>query len=174
MTARYFYRDCLESNWYMFKFRYKGLLFRTAEHALMHEKAVLMGDSRAAAKILKAQRPLQAKKLGRKVEPFDQALWDAHCDKIMEDILVAKFTFSQRMREYLLGERGPFYEASPKDKIWGIGISVEEAEAGAPHNGENKLGKALDRARARLLTIVAREEQVMQAIGVLEPEAPQA
>ena len=174
MTARYFYGNCHESNWYKFRFRYKGLLFPTAEHALMHEKAKLMGDSRTADKILKAATPRKAKALGRKVEPFDQALWDAHCDKIMEDILVAKFTFSQRMREYLLGESGPFYEASPKDKIWGIGISVKQAEAGAPHNGENKLGKALDRARARILMIVAREEHVMQAIGVDRPEAPQA
>ena len=156
-VARYFYGNCIESNWYKLKFRYKGLLFPTAEHALMHEKAVLMGDSGTAAKILKAATPRSAKALGRKVEPFDQALWDAHCDQIMEDILVAKFSFSQRLREYLLGVCGPFYEASPKDKIWGIGISVKQAQAGAPHNGENKLGKALDRARARIGAVEARK-----------------
>jgi len=163
-VARYFYGNCIESNWYKLKFRYKGLLFPTAEHALMHEKAVLMGDSGTAAKILKAATPRSAKALGRKVEPFDQALWDAHCDQIMEDILVAKFSFSQRLREYLLGVCGPFYEASPKDKIWGIGISVKQAQAGAPHNGENKLGKALDRARARIGAVEARKRA----------EAPQA
>ena len=43
-----------------------------------------------------------------------------------------------------------FYEASPKDKIWGIGISVKQAREGKLHNGQNKLGRALDRARARI------------------------
>lgn len=150
MPARYFYGNCLESNWYRFKFRHKGHLFPTAEHALMHEKATLMKDEATAAKILKAATPRAAKALGRKVAPFDQALWDDHCDEIMEDILVSKFSFSQRMRDYLLGVLGPIYEASPKDKVWGIGISVTQAEQGVEHNGQNKLGKALERARARI------------------------
>ena len=69
MPARYFYGNCLESNWYRFKFRHKGNLFPTAEHALMHEKAGLMKDEVTAAKILKAATPRAAKALGRKVEP---------------------------------------------------------------------------------------------------------
>ena len=150
MAARYFYGNCLESNWYKFKFRHNGNLFPTAEHALMYEKAMLMRDEATAAKILKAATARAAKTLGRKVAPFNQGLWDDHCDQIMEDILVSKFSFSQRMREYLLGVEGRFFEASPRDKIWGIGISVKQAEEGAAHNGENKLGRALDRARARI------------------------
>ena len=94
-------------------------------------------------------RALAAKRLGRKVKPWDQGRWDDNCDQIMEDILVAKFTSTPFMREYILGIEGHFYEASPKDKIWGIGIGVQQAMAGVPHNGQNKLGLALDRARAR-------------------------
>ena len=68
----------------------------------------------------------------------------------MEDILVAKFNSTPGMRAYILGIEGHFYEASPRDKVWGIGIGAKQAEAGAPHNGQNKLGLALDRARVRI------------------------
>ena len=63
---------------------------------------------------------------------------------------MSKFGSTQSMKDYILGIPGQFYEASARDRLWGIGISVDEAENGAPHRGENKLGKALDRVKARL------------------------
>ena len=151
MVARYFYtKKDRESNFYPHAFTYRGVKLPTSEHHLMREKARLMGDPYAIAQIVMAPSALAAKRLGRKVKPWDQGLWDDNCDQIMEDILVAKFSSTPAMREYILGIEGHFYEASPKDKVWGIGIGVKQAEAGAPHNGQNKLGLALDRARARI------------------------
>ena len=150
-APRYFHkRNCRESNFYPHAFTYNGVKLPTSEHHLMHEKARLMGDLVVAKAILEAPSALKAKRLGRKVKPWDQGRWDDNCDQIMEDILVAKFASTPFMREYILGIEGHFYEASPKDKVWGIGIGVKQAEAGAPHNGQNKLGLALDRARARI------------------------
>ena len=148
---RYFYtKKDRESNFYPCVFKYNGVYMRTSEHHLMREKARLMGDEHAMALIKAAPSALAAKRLGRKVKPWNQGLWDDNCDQIMEDILEAKFNSTSAMREYILGIEGHFYEASPKDKVWGIGIGVHQAEAGAPHNGQNKLGLALDRARARI------------------------
>tara|TARA_B110000858_G_C17809267_1_gene480004 strand:- start:3214 stop:3696 length:483 start_codon:yes stop_codon:yes gene_type:complete len=158
MEARYFYSNkCLESNFYLHPFQHDGVTLPTAEHHLMRQKALLMGDGRVARTIEKAQTPRAAKLLGRKVGPWNQSRWDTNCDKIMEDILVSKFTSSKRMKDYLLGIVGDFYEASPRDKIWGIGISVKDAENGVAHKPgcKNKLGQALNRARVRVANVVA-------------------
>jgi len=148
---RYFYtKKDRESNFYPCVFKYNGVYMRTSEHHLMRAKALLMGDQVAAGCIMAAPTALAAKRIGRTVRPWNQGLWDENCDQIMEDILVAKFNYTPDMREYILGIKGHFYEASPRDKVWGIGIGVKQAEAGKPHNGHNKLGRALDRARARI------------------------
>ena len=128
-------------------FEYNGFTFCTSEQALMFAKAMLMGDGVTALKIRSATQPLQAKCLGRKVKPWDQAKWDANCENLMRDILVAKFS-NPAMKPKLLETVGKqIYEASASDKIWGIGISVDHAVCGAKHNGRNLLGKALMRAR---------------------------
>ncbi len=158
MAARYFYTNKdRESNFYPHAFWYEDVKLDTSEHHLMRKKALLMGDHETASLISRAPTPLAAKRLGRKVRPWNQGLWEDHCDQIMEDILVAKFASTHAMREYILDIEGHFYEASPKDKIWGIGISVKQAREGKPHNGQNKLGRALDRARARIAAM-SREQ----------------
>jgi len=128
-------------------FEYTGFHFTTSEHALMFAKAVLMGDGESAVKIHRVSVPLQAKRLGRKVKPWDQAKWEAHCEHLMRDILVAKFSnpVMKTKLEETLGKA--LFEASPRDKIWGIGIGKEKALSGTPHNGRNLLGKALMCAR---------------------------
>lgn len=131
-------------------FEHNEVQFKTSEHALMYEKALLMGDAATALKIRNAKNPLDAKRLGRKVKPWNQARWEANCEGIMTAILVSKFSVPA-MRP-LLADTGTsnIYEASPRDKIWGIGISVAKAEAGGKHDGRNLLGKCLMRARDSL------------------------
>ena len=152
---RYFFGPkALESNFLQYAFAHNGITLPTSEHHLMREKAILMGDHESRRKIEKAKTPRSAKAFGKKVKPWNQARWDLNCDQIMEDILVSKFSSSQRMKDYILGIHGHFYEASPWDRIWGIGISVANAERGDLHRGQNKLGNALDRARARIVAQV--------------------
>lgn len=43
-----------------------------------------------------------------------------------------------------------FWQASPRDSIWGIGFAAENAEEMRAEWGENLLGKALMRVRERL------------------------
>ena len=149
---RYFYtKKCIESNFYPHEFAHEGVTMPTSEHHLMYKKAMLMGDPNSAEKIKVAKSALVAKRLGRRVSPFYQGMWEENCDKIIEDILVSKFSSTSSMKQYLVDTEGPFFEASKKDKIWGIGIGVEAAERGEAHQGQNKLGRALDRAKARIV-----------------------
>ena len=148
-SDRYFYSNlCPESNFYKVEggVTHNGINLPTSEHHFMYAKAMLMGDHESAARIKAAKTPGQAKQLGRRVKPFDHKLWTDSCEEIVTGILVSKFS-TPNLKAYLLSIEGNIYEASPTDKIWGIGISVKDAENGATHNGRNLLGKCLMKTR---------------------------
>ena len=75
-------KSCL-SQWYAAPFVVDGLVYPTAEHWMMAEKARLFGDSAAVDAILAAPDPKAAKALGRKVTNFDGQLWAARCREIV-------------------------------------------------------------------------------------------
>lgn len=131
-------------------FTHRGKVFLTSEHAFMWRKAQRFGDEATANRIEDAKTPAQAKALGRKVRPFDKAVWSAECAEVMEEILLDKFQVREFKDKLFATGSAQIYEAAPKDKIWGIGINLAAAEAGKPHKGKNLLGKALMRVRDRL------------------------
>ncbi|MFL5864642.1 MAG: NADAR domain-containing protein, partial [Solirubrobacteraceae bacterium] len=66
---------------------------------------------------------------------------------------VAKFGQHPDLNAYLLGTGSRvLVEASPLDRIWGIGMSADDNQAAQPHRwrGLNLLGFALMEARTRL------------------------
>ena len=125
--------------------------YLTSEHAIMHIKARLMGDEEAEAKILAADKPATAKSWGRKVKPWDEQKWKDHVETIAEAVLLAKFTTNPALAQKLkdTGAR-TIAEAAPRDKIWGIGMSANEAVKGKAWKGRNLLGKTLMKVRAQL------------------------
>ena len=118
---------------------------------MMYFKALLMGDDEVAEKILAASGPGEAKALGREVKEFDQEVWDANCDGVVERANLFKFSQNQRLKEILLatGDR-EIVETSPNDRVWGIGFDTEHALDNLAKWGENRLGKALMRVREQL------------------------
>ncbi|KAK2007979.1 DUF1768-domain-containing protein [Colletotrichum eremochloae] len=130
--------------------------FKTAEHYMMHGKALLFGDADAALVILQADHPRKARALGRQVRGFDEALWASHRERIVREGNLLKFRCAPELRRKLLatGER-ELVEASPLDRVWGIGFSPGEAPTSDRRLwGLNLLGKVLMEVRAAL-----REEQ---------------
>ena len=145
-------KQCL-SQWWPAAFTVEGVRYPTAEHFMMTEKARLFGDHDAASRILAAPEPGAAKKLGREVRNFDGPTWDAACFGIVVRGNAAKFGQNPELREFLLttGDR-VLVEASPVDRIWGIGLAEDDPGAENPEawQGENLLGFALMEARALL------------------------
>lgn len=144
--------SCL-SQWWPADFTVDGVLYRTAEHYMMAGKARLFGDDEVLGEILACEHPREAKVLGRKVRGFDQEAWEAARFGIVVDGGVAKFGQNAGLRDFLLGTgRRVLVEASPRDRIWGIGMSAshENAENPALWRGHNLLGFALMETRARL------------------------
>ena len=132
----------------------KPLSFHTSEQYMMYWKALLMGDDAIAKKIFDSGGPGEAKSLGRQVQNFDQEVWDANCDMVVERGNLLKFGQDDRLRGILLGtgER-ELVETSPNDKIWGVGFDAENALGNEASWGENRLGKALMRAREQLKSV---------------------
>jgi ribA/ribD-fused uncharacterized protein len=141
------------SQWFESPFTVDGAAYPTAEHWMMAEKARLFGDREALDRIIAAGNPGAAKKLGREVRGFDEQAWNAARWEIVVRGNEAKFSQHAELRTYLAntGDR-VLVEASPRDRIWGIGMGQENPDAENPENwrGLNLLGFALMEARARL------------------------
>jgi ribA/ribD-fused uncharacterized protein len=140
---------CL-SQWWPVAFTVDGYEFATAEHYMMWRKAMLFGDGEIAERILAAAHPRRAKDLGRQVRGFDQQLWERQRFDIVVDGSVAKFGQHEPLRDYLLGTgKRVLVEASPTDRVWGIGLAATDERAADPGawRGLNLLGFALMRAR---------------------------
>jgi len=143
---------CL-SQWWPAPFTVDDVTYPTAEHYMMHHKARLFRDEATAARILTAPHPKAAKNLGRQVHGFDDTTWNTHRYDIVTAASTAKFSQNPSLRDYLLrtGDR-ILVEASPLDRIWGIGLAADDPRATSPTHwrGLNLLGFALMHTRTSL------------------------
>ena len=130
-----------------------GHRFTTAEQYMMWRKAVLFGDDEVAAQILSAGGPGAVKDLGRRVRGFDEEVWEREHFGIVVDGSVAKSGQDPELRDHLLATSNRvLVEASPRDRLWGIGLAADDEAAQVPSHwrGLNLLGFALMEARERL------------------------
>lgn len=138
------------SQWFSSPFVVNKEHFPTAEHFMMAEKARLFEDHETRRKVLNAPNPGAAKVMGRQARGFDEAIWEQHRFAIVCRANEAKFTQNADLRDYLLrtGSR-TLVEASPTDRIWGIGLSRDDQRAKDPNlwRGLNLLGFALMQVR---------------------------
>ncbi|MFE7765096.1 NADAR family protein [Streptomyces sp. NPDC057438] len=146
--------SCL-SQWWPSPFTVDGVEYATAEHWMMASKARLFGDAEAERRAVAAAGPAQAKKIGRLVRGFDEALWERERFAIVAEGSFHKFAAHSDLRAFLIGTgRRVLVEASPLDRVWGIGLAADDERAMDPARwrGPNLLGFALMAARERLLS----------------------
>lgn len=144
--------SCL-SQWWPSPFTVDGVEYATAEHWMMAGKARLFGDAEAERRALEAPNPALAKKAGRLVRGFDEDVWRRERFGIVVSGSVHKFGGHEDLRDYLLGTGDRvLVEASPMDRVWGIGLAADDDRASDPSRwrGLNLLGFALMEARERL------------------------
>ncbi|MGW0702559.1 NADAR family protein [Streptomyces sp. NPDC002867] len=144
--------SCL-SQWWPSPFAVDGVQYATAEHWMMAAKARLFGDAEAEHRALEAKSPAEAKKAGRLVRGFDEAIWRRERFAIVRAGSVHKFGRDAALRDFLLGTGDRvLVEASPVDRIWGIGLAADDERAQDPARwrGLNLLGFALMEAREEL------------------------
>lgn len=138
------------SNFHYSPFVINGVRYRCVEQFMMAAKAMLFGDMAALARIMRETVPFKMQQIGRTVEGYTDEAWFAARDDVVFQACLAKFEQNPAMDTQLLATGGRMLvEASPKDRIWGIGLGENDPRALIPAKwlGENRLGKALERVR---------------------------
>ncbi|MNK20316.1 Swarming motility protein YbiA [compost metagenome] len=142
------------SQWYESAFVVDEVTYRTAEHWMMAQKALLFDDVEIYRQIIAANKPGEVKDLGRRISDFDEAVWTAERYEIVKTGNLHKFQQHPELAEYLLGTGNRvLVEASPVDFIWGIGMAQDHVDVSDPGKwlGLNLLGFALMEVRDLLM-----------------------
>ncbi|KIO26618.1 hypothetical protein M407DRAFT_74206 [Tulasnella calospora MUT 4182] len=135
--------------------------FVSCEHFMMYHKAILFNDLDVADRILEATRPIEVKDLGRQVSNFDEDTWVMRRYDIVLEGNKAKFSAIPEIRKELLATGDKILvEASPFDKIYGIGFTWKTAMENKDEWGFNVLGNVLMEVRTWL-----REQDEGKASG---------
>ena len=127
--------------------------FFSSEQCYMWHKAYCFNDM-ATLNEIEALNSYKAKKLGRMVEGFNQDEWNKISYNIMLNACLSKYSQNKILFDKITDpalEGKKFVEASPVDKIWGVGLGEFDPLINDEANwkGENRLGKVLDEVRAR-------------------------
>lgn len=111
---------------------------------MMHMKAKLFNDRKSERLILNSNEPKEQKKLGRKVIGFDSSKWNEVKYDLIKKGLREKYNQNPDLKELLTKNNDCiFVEASPYDRIWGIGFNENTVPLNINNWGENLLGKIL-------------------------------
>ena len=141
------------SQWWLSSFEVDKVIYKTAEHWMMARKAELFKDDEVLAKIIKANSPAEAKKLGREVRNYDDKLWLDNRYEIVKQGNYHKFSQNVDLKKFLINTNDRvLVEASPVDAIWGIGMAGDHKDVMNPKKwkGLNLLGFALMETRDEL------------------------
>ncbi|KAF8420668.1 hypothetical protein EV426DRAFT_566313 [Tirmania nivea] len=129
------------------------ITFTSCEQFMMAHKAHLFSpdDRTIYNRIMSSTSPQEQKALGQRVPNFDEDIWNSHRLVIVKWGNYLKFSQNEKLKALLLGtgER-ELVEASPRDRIWGVGFEAKNAEENRERWGSNLLGKALMAARERI------------------------
>jgi len=138
------------SQWWLSSFVVNKITYESAEHWMMAKKAELFGDEKQLKNILSDLSPANAKKYGRKVKDFDPLIWEEKAYQIVVEGNFHKFSQNAELAKFLLSTGNKvIVEASPFDKIWGIGTDKHLVNP-KEWKGTNLLGFALMEVREEL------------------------
>lgn len=148
-SKSYVGKECM-SQWYPSTFKVDGWEYDNCEQFMMAKKAELFNDTESFKRILATSNPRKVKELGRAVKNFDANIWDANKFDIVVKGNYEKFVQNSDLKKYLLSTNDDILvEASPYDKVWGVGLRASDPLIlnESTWKGENLLGKALMEVR---------------------------
>jgi hypothetical protein len=141
------------SQWHKSNFTVCGIKYNCAEQFMMAEKARLFKDKISELAILAERNPREQKALGRKVTNFDLDIWQKNAKLIVYRGSLAKYSQDKELLATLMATKGTtLVEASPYDKIWGIGLLEGDPNTLSRDTwqGLNWLGEILTQVREDL------------------------
>lgn len=142
------------SQWYPCTIVYENMNFSSAEQLMMYKKAILFKDNEMATQIVgnSDMHPSQHKQMGRRVANFNESVWSRMSSSLVVDVNFYKFVQNPMIAEMLMEtDNHMLVEASPYDRVWGIGYEEGNAMMNRNRWGQNKLGKCLMAVRSMML-----------------------
>ena len=128
--------------------------FFCTEQAFMWAKAKYFGDEEIAEKLLTEHdnNPMVCKQFGRLVKNYDDKMWNLVRYSFMLDVNMCKYQQDEKLKAKLLDPKfdgKTFVEASPTDRIWGIGLgeACPDVDDETKWQGKNLLGKVITQCR---------------------------
>lgn len=141
------------SNWYISEFELDNIVYNSVEKYIMAKKATIFNDKDMLEKILNSNNQRDIKSYGRKVKNYDDKVWSKARYNIGLEAIKAKFSQNEMLKSKLLATKNKIIvEASPLDRIWGIGLSKNNDDILEPSKwrGTNILGDMLMQAREEI------------------------
>ena len=146
-----FYRsDAYMSNFYKSPLSINNIEYTCVEQYFTAEKARCFKDQITVNKIMKAEKPAEMKYLGKHTKGFNQQIWDEKASSVMLQGLRAKFHDNPKLNQKLMDTGDKMLaEASCNDKVWGIGLQMNEPNAFDKERlpGKNQFGNPLMKIR---------------------------
>ena len=142
------------SQWDTSEFEFEGIRFNRAEQFMMLCKATFFKDYESANRVMAIDDPKEQKKIGRQVKGFDIDAWAEVARDLVYVGSYCKFTQSNEHNDALMKTGSTtLVEASPYDKVWGIGLSEYSPLAlrRETWEGKNWLGEVVTQVREDLL-----------------------
>jgi len=138
------------SNMFPSPFTQDGDRFTCMEQFIVTKKAQLFGDQKVVVEVSKESNPFKQKQIGKKVENFDRAKWEADAPNLILPGLTAKFMQNEICKTTLLESADKrIVEANPYDNFFGAALSLRDKNIWIPDKvvGRNEMGKLLVRVR---------------------------
>lgn len=124
--------------------------YNCTEQFMMMGKAALFSDDEMFNKMLRTDSPCNQKKNGRKVQGFDETIWNTYSKDIVILGNYLKFKQNPVLGQKLRATIGSdLVEGSPLDRIWGVGIKYNDPMINdkSRWKGTNYLGQCLEFVR---------------------------
>ena len=153
--AFYFTKDTVLSNFNSeTPFKVGNDNFNCSEQYIQMSIADYFKDDQAVKDIKKMTNPMDMKNRGKSVKNYDQERWIQVCKERIKPGILAKFSQNEGAKQVLLSTGTRIIaEASPHDKIYGIGIAIhDEKRHDASNWGDNLMGQILVDVRNELCT----------------------
>ncbi len=131
------------------------IIFTSTEQYMHYRNAQTFGDLKTAKKIITESDPAKIKTMGRRVKYFISNDWDKVKFNIVRQGNIYKFSQNENLKKIMITTKNKvFIEASPWDKIWGVGMGKTNSNIYDTDKwkGTNLLGKALESARRYIVT----------------------
>lgn len=141
------------SNWYLSRFQIENISYSSMEQYMMYQKAIYFNDMITATKIIATETVANIKAFGRSVSGYDDNYWNGIRQIVVYNGLLAKFSQNLELKDKLiLTGNSVLAECAVKDKIWGIGLSMNNPDRFDKDKwkGQNLLGYSLMMVREKL------------------------